>query len=84
MINFEEELKKFHPSLEIEEAEDKDDFNSSIDEFDRSPAVQLPNSDDEGEYIPEEEEEFEFSCGGNCSGCSVEGCGGIPEEETEE
>ena len=44
---------------EIEEAEDKDDFNSSIDEFDRSPAVQLPNSDDEGEYIPEEEEEFE-------------------------
>ena len=32
----------------------------------------------------EEEEEFEFSCGGNCSGCSVEGCGGIPEEETEE
>ena len=44
---------------EIEEAEDKDDFNSSIDEFDRSPAVQLPNSDGEGEYVPEEEEEFE-------------------------
>ena len=32
----------------------------------------------------EEEEEFEFSCGGNCSGCSVEGCGGIPEESEED
>ena len=32
----------------------------------------------------EEEETIEFSCGGNCSGCSVEGCGGFAEEETEE
>ena len=42
-------------------------------------------------FAPEEEEEeseeddvVEFSCGGNCSGCSVEGCGGIQEESEEE
>ena len=26
MINFDEEIKKFHPSLEIEEAEDSTDY----------------------------------------------------------
>ncbi len=44
---------------EIEEAEDKDDFNSSIDEFDRPPVTALPSSDEEDEYIPEEEDEFD-------------------------
>ncbi len=32
MINFEEELKKFHPSLEIEEAEDTI-YNSNISDI---------------------------------------------------
>ena len=32
MINFEEEIKKFHPSLEIEEAED-DIYNNKISDI---------------------------------------------------
>lgn len=32
MINFEEEIKKFHPSLEIEEAEDAI-YNNSISDI---------------------------------------------------
>ena len=31
MINFEEEIKKFHPSLEIEEAKDAIDINNISD-----------------------------------------------------
>ena len=33
MINFEEEIKKFHPSLEIEEAEDAI-YNNNISDID--------------------------------------------------
>ena len=29
----------------------------------------------------EDEEVFEFSCSGDCGGCSVEGCGGIAKDE---
>ena len=39
MINFEEELKKFHPSLEIEEAEDaiyKSGKLAALDEGEKS------------------------------------------------
>ena len=32
MINFEEEIKKFHPSLEIEEAEDEI-YNNNISDI---------------------------------------------------
>ena len=32
MINFEEEIKKFHPSLEIEEAEDAS-YNNNISDI---------------------------------------------------
>lgn len=32
MINFEEEVKKFHPSLEIDEAEDAI-YNNSMSDF---------------------------------------------------
>lgn len=32
MINFEEEIKKFHPSLEIEEAEDAI-YNSNVSDI---------------------------------------------------
>ena len=42
---------------EIEEAEDKDDFNSSIDSL--SPAVEVTNSSDDNSYDVEEDEEFE-------------------------
>ena len=41
---------------EIEEAEDKDDFNSSVDEFERPPVTELPRSDEGDEYTPEEDE----------------------------
>lgn len=40
--------------------------------------------DSECEDREEDEEAFEFFCGGNCSGCNVEGCGGIVEEEKDE
>ena len=42
---------------EIEEAEDKDDFNSSIDSL--SPAVEVTNSSDDDSYDVEEDEKFE-------------------------
>ena len=41
---------------EIEEAEDKDDFNSSVDEFERPPVTELPRSDEGDEYTSEEDE----------------------------
>lgn len=32
------------------------------------------------EVEEEEDDTLEFSCGGDCGGCSVEGCGGMPED----
>ncbi|MDD5888264.1 MAG: DNA-directed RNA polymerase subunit beta [bacterium] len=44
---------------DIEEAEDKEDFNSSVDDFERPPVMESPKGEGEDEeYIPEEEEEF--------------------------
>ena len=42
---------------DIEESEDKEDFNSSVDDFERPPVGDVSKSDDE--YVPEEEEEFD-------------------------
>ena len=42
---------------DIEESEDKEDFNSSADDFERPPVGDVSKSDDE--YVPEEEEEFD-------------------------
>ncbi len=40
---------------EIEEAEDKEDLNSSMDELENSPATELPRSDDWDEYDSDED-----------------------------
>ena len=42
---------------DIEESEDKEDFNSSVDDFERPPVGDVSKSDDE--YVPEEEEKFD-------------------------
>ena len=42
---------------DIEESEDKEDFNSSVDDFERPPVGDVSKSDDE--YVPEEDEEFD-------------------------
>lgn len=47
MINFEEELKKFHPSLEIEEAEDAI-INHSLTDF-TDILVEMVKEHDESE-----------------------------------
>lgn len=46
MINFEEELKKFHPSLEIDEAEDVIYNNSNMSDM-TDIIIELLNSKDE-------------------------------------
>ncbi len=54
MINFEEELKKFHPSLEIDEAEDViinhnlTDFTDILVEMVKEQEEELKNSDKTG------------------------------------
>ena len=53
------------------------------DDFDEGDCSGECDSCDEECEDREEENPFEFSCGGNCSGCSVEGCSGF-EEEIEE
>jgi len=47
MINFEEEIKKFHPSLEVEEAEDAIYNNDLTDMVDIMIALLKEAEDDE-------------------------------------
>ena len=50
MINFDEEIKKFHPSLEIEEAEDAI-YNNNISDI-TDVMIQMINELKSEEYLP--------------------------------
>lgn len=49
MINFEEEIKKFHPSLEVEEAEDAIYNNDLTDMVDIMIKILKAETDEEDE-----------------------------------
>ena len=50
MINFEEELKKFHPSLEVEDAEDAI-YNQDLTDMADLLVKMIKESDEESEEV---------------------------------
>lgn len=53
MINFEEELKKFHPSLEVEQAEDAI-YNQDLTDMADLLVKMIKEAENENEKKPEE------------------------------